>query len=151
AFHFGFGNGKLSQAPNCMYAATTFWRPSPIVTDLAVDVAGRGVYESVSRRLGLRDPQKDGELLNYVSDPTHPFFEPRGVNVLRPDGGGLLRYSYCTPDFVMGTSMVEARPREDWIGGSCQNRWEGVIFAGHPTARIFAPPLQPKRGSFYNA
>jgi hypothetical protein len=51
----------------------------------------------------------------------------------------------------MGTSMVEARPCEDWAAISSQNRWEGVIFAGHPTARIFAQPYQPKRGSYYNA
>ena len=78
-------------------------------------------------------------------------FEAQGVYQLRPEGGGLLRYTYCTPDFVMGTSMVEARPREDWPNVSSQNRWEGVIFAGHPTARIFVQPLQPKKGSFYNA
>jgi len=47
--------------------------------------------------------------------------------------------------------MVEARPREDWTAISSQNRWEGVIFAGHLTARIFVQPLQPARGSVYNA
>ncbi len=70
---------------------------------------------------------------------------------MRPEGGGLLRYTYGTPDFVIGTSMVEARPKEDWTNISSQNRWEGVIFAGHPTARIFAQPLKPQRGSVYNA
>jgi hypothetical protein len=61
----------------------------------------------------------------------------------------------------MGTSMVEARPKDDWTAISSQNRWEGAIFAGHPsgaslrpaasTARIFVQPLQPARGSVYNA
>jgi hypothetical protein len=51
----------------------------------------------------------------------------------------------------MGTSMVEARDRKDWPGISCQNRWDGVIFGGHPTARIFVQARKPARGSVYNA
>lgn len=150
-FHFGLGPEK-ARHPSVMCAATTFWRPSPIVADLALDVAGRGVYEYFSRRLGIKQPQAGNEsLLNFASDPLHPFFKSQGITVFSPDAGGLLRYTYCTPDFVMGTSMVEARPAEDWAGVSSQNRWEGVIFAGHPTARIFVQPLQPKRGSVYNA
>jgi hypothetical protein len=89
--------------------------------------------------------------VNFVQDPKHPFFEPQGVYRLSPEGGGLLRYTYCTPDFVMGTSMVPALPVESWTAISSQNRWEGVIFAGHPTARIFAQPLTPAKGSVYNA
>ena len=150
-FHFGLGRGK-SQHPSHMCGATTFWRPSPVVADLALDVAGRGVYEYISRRPGRAQQRKDGAPLpNYVSDPAHPFFVPQGIYQLQPEGGGLLRYSYCTPDFIMGTSMVEARPKEDWTAISSQNRWEGVIFAGHPTTRIFVQPLTPKRGSVYNA
>ncbi|MCX6897461.1 MAG: hypothetical protein NT105_02055 [Verrucomicrobia bacterium] len=150
-FHFGLGREK-SQHPSHMCAATTFWRPSPVVTDLALDVAGRGVYEYLSRRPGLAEPRKENSPPpNYVTNPKHPFFVAQGLYPLRPDGGGLLRYSFCTPDFVIGTSMVEARPTEDWTAISSQNRWEGVIFAGHPTARIFTQPLTPKRGSVYNA
>ncbi|MCX7049463.1 MAG: hypothetical protein NTX50_28755 [Candidatus Sumerlaeota bacterium] len=150
-FHFSLGPAR-SHHPSHICGATTFWRPSPVVMDIANDVAGRGVYEYVSRRPGLAQPRKENEMLpNYVSDPAHPFFSPQGVYQLRPEGGALLRYTYGTPDFVMGTSMVEARPKEDWTNISSQNRWEGVIFAGHPTARIFAQSLTPERGSVYNA
>lgn len=148
-FHFGMGPAR-SQHPSIMCAATTFWRPSPVVADLARDAAGRGVYEYASRRPGLAAPAGE-KPRNFVDDPAHPFHEARGVYGLRPEGGGLLRYSYCTPDFVLGTSMVEARPKEDWTNISSQNRWEGVIFGGHPTARIFVQPLRPPRGSVYNA
>ena len=150
-FHFGLGPAK-SQHPSHMCGATTFWRPSPVVVDLALDPVGRGVYEYSSRRPGLLQPRKAVDApAQYASDPKHAFFAAQGVYQLRPEGGALLRYTYCTPDFVMGTSMVEARPREDWAAISSQNRWEGVIFAGHPTARIFVQPLQPSRGSVYNA
>ena len=148
-FHFGLGAPR-SQHPSSMCAATTLWRPPRIVADLAGDPEGRGVYESVSRRPGLAAPPADLPR-NFVADPAHPFHSPRGVYGLRPEGGGLLRYSWCTPDFVLGTSMVEARSAEDWTAISSQNRWEGAIFGGHPTARIFVQPLQPKRGSVYNA
>ena len=150
-FHFGFSPAR-SQHPSVMCAATTFWRPSPVVAELALDVAGRGVYEARARLPGLAQPRKAGAPPpNFVSDPKHPFFVPQGIYQLRPEDGGLLRYAYGTPDFVMGTSMVEARPKEDWTAISSQNRWEGVIFAGHPTARIFAQALTPARGSVYNA
>jgi len=148
-FHFGLGTPN-SRHPSVMCAATTCWRPAPVVAELARDPAGRGVYEYVSRRPGLAAPAGDTPR-NFVADPTHPFHEPRGVYDLQPDGGGLLRYSYCTPDFVLGTSMVEARPSADWTNISSQNRWEGVIFGGHRTARIFVQPLKPPRGSVYNA
>ncbi len=150
-FHFGLGREK-SQHPSHMCGATTFWRPSPIVVELALDVAGRGVYESYSRRPGLAEPRKEGAALpNYANDPQHPFFVAQGLYPLRAEGGGLLRYTFGTPDFVIGTSMVEARKCEEWCAISSQNRWDGVIFAGHPTARIFTQPLTPQKGSVYNA
>jgi len=55
---------------------------------------------------------------------------------MRTDGGGILRYSYCDPAFIMGTPMTAARPLEDWAAISAQNRWQGLIFAGEHDARI---------------
>jgi len=150
-FHFDLGPA-LSKHPSTICGATSFYRPPACVVEMALDAAGRGTYAYVSRRPGLaarRDP--DQAPLNFVADPSNPFFESLGVHALDPGCGGLLRYTWCTPDFVLGTSMVEARPREDWAGISSQNRWEGVIFAGHPTARIFFQPLAPRRGSVHNA
>lgn len=150
-YHFGLGLPR-SQHPSCMCAATTFYRPAPLVVALALDTAGRGEYAYRSRRPGLAQPQSaDEPPRNFVADPSHPFHVKQGINALNPADGALVRYSWCTPDFVLGTSMVEARPREDWTAISSQNRWEGVIFAGNPNARIYFQPLQPRRGSVYNA
>jgi len=134
-FHFGLGH--MDKHPAFMCGATSTYRPLPCVVDMALDVPGRGTYVYRSRRPGLNllpRPKAD--------DWTH--------YILNPDYGGILRYTYCTPDFVMGTSMVEPRPYSDWTAISSQNRWDGVIFAGNPKARIFVQPLQPQRGSFYN-
>ncbi len=151
-YPFGFAPAN-SQAPGVVCGATTFWRPSSLVAELALDWNSRGVYEYISRRPGRLEPRKTGEPpLNFVTDPKHPLFLPNGVAALRPEGGGLLRYSYCTPDFVMGTSMVEALTAKDWAGMSSQNRWEGAIFAGHPTARIYVQTRgNTGTGSSYNA
>ncbi len=146
-YHFGVGI-EASKHPGSICAATTFWRPSPLVAELALDTDGRGEYQFKSRRPGLKEP---GEALNYVNDTAHPLYSPRGINRLLPQGGSLLRTTWCTPDFVAGMSQVEARPQSDWWNASSQNRWNGVIFAGHPTARIFTQPLMPKKGSVYNA
>ena len=136
-YYFGLGQPR-SQHPSHMCAATSAYRPPLCVVDMALDVQGRGVYEYISRRPGL----------NLLPKPEQAAWD---TYVLRPGEGGVLRYTYATPDFVMGTSMVEPRSHEQWSAISSQNRWDGVIFAGHPDARIFAQPLKPKRGSVYNS
>lgn len=146
-FHFGLG-AEASTHPGTICAATTFWRPAPIVVELALDTEGRGEYAFTSRRPGLKEP---GAPLNYVKDSSHPLYSPAGINRLHPQGGSLLRTSWCTPDFVAGMSQVKALPQDSWWNASSQNHWNGVIFAGHPTARIFTQPHMPKKGSVYNA
>jgi hypothetical protein len=61
-------------------------------------------------------------------------------NQFRTDGGGILRYSYCGPSFILGTPMTEARPASDWVLISSQSRWQGVIFAGEGDPRIVPVP-----------
>ncbi len=158
---------------------TTFYRPSPVVDDLVRAGAVRGTYAYVSRRLGkgataeqvgkpketVQDAKtiegEDSDEKRADGKPAKPAQASRGIKdaknvsaaaeALAPDGGNLLRYTFCTPDFVMGTSMVPALPMDAWAPISSQNRWEGVIFAGHATARIF-PQTQANDGRHaYNA
>lgn len=146
-YHFGIGPRK-SKHPGVVCAATTSWRPDPVVVELVNGTVDLGTFAYRSRRPGrLRaDALNDAGL---ADEPDHIF--GKGVYQLAPAAGDLLRYTYRTPDFVMGTSMVPALPVESWSRISSQNRWEGVIFADHPTARIFPQPPPPKRGSLYNA
>ncbi|MBI5692090.1 MAG: hypothetical protein HZC55_18575 [Verrucomicrobia bacterium] len=120
--HLFFGLG-LAPAYRCdlFTALTTSYRPELVVVDLACDLPGRGRYEVTQRPLGLA-----------VSREHHapPHYR------LRTDDGGILRYSYCTPAFILGTAMGEARPADDWTMISSQNRRHGVIFASHPAAAI---------------
>ena len=135
---FGLGGGPSTHF-GVLSAMTTFWRPSPATVGLALDTMGRGSYSYTSRPLGLSD-QAGG-----VNPPVY------GTYALDPDGGSLLRTTWCTPDFMMGMSQMEARSESDWTRISSQNRWNGVIFGGNSTARIFTQRPDPASGSVYNA
>ena len=118
-FFFGIGDCPGIQS-RLLTAMTTTYRPPLVVVDIVCDVSGRGVYEVIQHPMGLAEN-------GYYGSPHYR---------LRTDSGGILRYSYCTPDFIMGTTMTEARPYTDWTMISVQNREHGIIFEGHPAARI---------------
>jgi len=152
-FLFGAGDPVKNLQPSSFGPATTFYRPSRIVTEL-LSAAERGTYAYVSRRPGrgtntyLHKNQADPDDQNAGLPKPRDTYD---AFVLAPEGGDLLRYTFCTPDFVMGTSMVPALPLEDWTLISSQNHWEGVIFAGNHTARIFVQPEAADGKHYYNA
>ncbi|HAA74467.1 TPA: hypothetical protein DCE37_05020 [Candidatus Latescibacteria bacterium] len=115
-------------SPTDWVVITSGYRLPELVVRLALEVEERGAYEVTQRCMGLQEPG--------LEDETNPPLVPFRYNGMREDFGGFLRYSYCTPEFVMGTLMMEARPREDWSPVAAQNRWQGVIFKGHPDAAI---------------
>ena len=132
-FYLNLGE-KMGKHPGLQCLATSGYRMPLVAMDLALDVDGRGSFESTGRRMGLTRTHKSGA----------------GFEELRTDTGGIVRYTWHTPDFVLGALMVEARPLEDWCLGSAQNRWEGVIFRGHPDARIFPQCEGLRNGKTYN-
>ncbi len=104
-------------------AVTSNYRMPNVVMDMALTKSEMGKFEIRERPLGLA---ADGYF-----DTSKPYYK------LRQDYGGIVRYSYCTPDFIMGSMHIEARPQSDWTMISSQNRWQGVIFDGDPFCRIF--------------
>lgn len=130
---FYFGMGKRSAVyGHDMGAALSDYRPPAVVADIALDVKGRGRYEVKQRPQGLG-----------VTGRPMKTAVTKVPSKLRLDGGGILRYSYCDPAFIIGTPMTEARPLDDWVAISSQNRWQGLIFAGEHDARI-VPIARPK-------
>ncbi|MGV8095331.1 MAG: hypothetical protein AB2L24_26050 [Mangrovibacterium sp.] len=126
-----FGIGNPSRFGSGLFSAmTTTYRPPLVVVDIACDVTGRGNYEVIQRPLGLAEK-------GYNNPPVYR---------MRTDEGGIVRYSYCTPDFVMGTAMYQARPAEDWTQINSQNRSHGVLFAGNDRAWIL-PECEISSGS----
>ena len=124
-----FGIGEIPAVyGHDMNAALSSYSPPVVVADIAVDVVGRGRYEIRQRPQGLgRTSRADGS----------------SFTDLRTDGGGILRYSYCDPSFIIGCPMTEARPLADWAAISSQGRWQGVVFSGDHDARI-VPMARPQ-------
>jgi hypothetical protein len=114
--------------------ATSAYRLPLVVMDLALDPAGRGVYEVRDRCPGLA---------------TDGGWRPPGYR-LRQDQGGILRYAYCTPEFILGLGETAAHPMADWTMISSQNTWRGVIFAGQRDARIIPQAWPNSGGNTYN-
>lgn len=130
---FGIGE-KVRFTSTLLSAMTTTYRPPLVVIDIACDRSGRGCYEIEQRVPGLAEPG---------------FYEPP-VYHMRTDEG-LVRYSYCTPDFILGTVMSQARPFEDWALISSQNRSQGVIFSGSTAAGILPQCEHTKNNRAYNS
>jgi len=119
-YYLGVGNAtKLER--NLFTLVSSAYRMPLITMDIALDTKGRGKYEITQRKLGLA-------IDSFHMNPDYR---------LRTDNGGLVRYSYCTPDFILGAAHFEARKWQDWTLISSQNRWHGVIFAGNENARIY--------------
>lgn len=79
-----------------------------------------------------------GNVEPFVYQSTRPgkvLPSPKGVYVMDPEASGIVRYSYCTPESIMGSWMVDTRT--DYAAINTQNRWQGVIFATGPRARVF--------------
>ncbi|MBI1337934.1 MAG: hypothetical protein GC164_13375 [Phycisphaera sp.] len=123
-YYFGIGKPPHVSGHD-INAALSGYRPPAVVADIALDVQGRGRYEVRQRPQGL------GLTTN------------RNPYRMNTDGGGILRYSFCDPAFIIGTPMTKALPNVDWAAISSQNRWQGVIFTGNPNARII-PIVRPK-------
>jgi len=114
---------------------TTTYRPPLVVVDLVRDVKGRGTYEVAQRPQGLVDTTR----------PMYPLYP------LRTDSGGILRYTYCTPDFIIGTPMVPPKPFREWAMISSQNRSHGVLFAGDTISFILPQCENPLHSRAYNS
>jgi hypothetical protein len=107
------------------------YRPPAVIVDIARDTMGRGTYEIRQRVQGLGE---QGDTFPHMDRPDQ---QPNKFHI---NGGGLLRYSYCNPSFIIGTPMAAARPLADWVAISSQSRWQGVIFAGEHDPRIVPIP-----------
>jgi hypothetical protein len=124
-YYLGIGKAA-DKHPGVMCLATSSYRMPDIVRELATDTNGRGRYEFYTRKLGRNigtvGKTEDGHLL-YKLDSQK---------------GGLVKYSYVTEDFVMGSFLQESFDEKHnfWAMISSQNRWIGVAFRGGEDAVI---------------
>jgi hypothetical protein len=135
-YYLNIGQGRVPPGNADFTVLTSTYRLPLVVMDIALDVDGRGTYETKRYPLGRAMPGEPPQTVPYH---------------IVSDTNGIARYSYCTPRFIIGTTMFEPLPREDWVAISSQNRWQGVIFRGHPNARIVPQCRGVSRNRVYNA
>ena len=132
--------------------ATTQYRLPDVVKDIARDVAGRGEYVYVARRIA-KQRALAAEDVPVTSAPWYAFDsrDPR-----------MLGYDYCTPDYVMGSLMIDPTLphvpshlytqgkdlKEGYPALSDQNRYHGIIFPTAPDARV-VPQCLPRRKDYW--
>lgn len=118
-YYLGMGEERRIQGNDLSFLLSDYRLPA-VVRELALRTEERGCYENCQRILGLA---ADG------------CYQPMWYH-LDTEYGGLVRYTYCTPRFIMGSYHMEPRPSRDWTMISSQNRFQGVIFSNHRDARV---------------
>jgi len=103
--------------------STSNYYPPPVIVNLAKDTSGRGSYVFKTRWPG---PVAEGKGRN-PNDPDGIFWR-----TLDPERS-VLRYGFATPSYVLGSAGLDAKWLDD---ASMGFRWQGVIFASNPVARI---------------
>lgn len=103
--------------------STSDYFPQPAIVSLAKDTKGRGTYSFTTRWPG---PVKEGKGKRSG--------DPDGVlwRTLDPERS-VLRCGFATPDYVLGSAGLDASWLDDTSMGF---RWQGVVFASDPLARI---------------
>ena len=125
-WYFGL-NPSLNHRPGGMdyVCLDSAYRPHPIIGKIAADAKARGVYEIEMRPLGWTLPSD--KYPNYRPDP---------------EWGHIYRYTYATPDFIVGTQMYPQGPGSKWCLISSQNRFHGVVYG--PRDAQLLPIPEPK-------
>ncbi len=116
--------------------ATTKYRLPNVVIDIALNPIERGqyVYQSLRPAKLAEDSSEIGDNTSgYWMDGKHP---------------RMLRYSYCTPDYILGSWMLD--PQTDYAAVNTQNRWQGITFATDKNARVFPQCVGLRNGKTYN-
>lgn len=116
-----------------------------LVMELALDDEARGEYEYTSLR-----PARLAKPPAWEKVKAEEYREWNGVwgtaLAYWMDGRDprAVRYSYCTPDYIMGSWFED--PDAEYAGIHTQNRWQGVVFSTGPNARVYpdCPVLQKK-------
>ncbi|MBQ7916345.1 MAG: hypothetical protein IJ315_06115 [Firmicutes bacterium] len=100
------------------------YRMPELIVDMILHPEKRGTYVSESRPYGKSAP--DNLFPNYRLDT---------------DWGHMYRYTYCTPDYILGTIMCPQLGKKDWCAISSQNRFQGVVFG--PDDALVLPLPEP--------
>ena len=110
---------------SCFVALVTSFRVPEFITELARNTEKKGAYEYITRRLG----QGNVELLKeeYAAGCKTPLYYPTNPSLL-------YRYSYVTPDYILGWFTIDESKHYIYINS--QNQWMGVVTGAGPDSRL---------------
>lgn len=131
--HFYFG-GDVHAQGNMSSHLLSNYKLKPIHWHLALDREGLGEFASKTRRPGEEEgvwPRPLGTERTMVCDTDSRF----------------LRYSWITPDYIMGTQMDHPGAVHSHL--SNQARWQGIIFKGEGGPRVY--PVDTQRDEAGNS
>lgn len=136
-YYSGRGQGGPLEADAMMLLAAGIEPHDQIIA--RISESNEVSYEVTERIVGMFDDQKYALKrtgIHYVdTKPARTF----------------LKYSYCTPEFTMGSVLCPALREWEWTMISSQNRWAGVTCMAHIDARVgfYADPTRNLRS--YNS
>jgi len=135
-YYTGLGRRpKRGPHPAILPAVTSWYRiPEIILEIMHGDNRLNGEYEVWTRQIGLANGPKIVQRYRLSSSLDY-----------------ISRYSYVTPDYVMGANLVPRLRSARWAAISSQNRWSGLVFLGASDGWVYALPVPQRGRSTYNA
>ena len=110
-------------------AVLSDYRPAPFVYEILADRSNAPPFSITQRRVGKsagQDETAPAEILNPPPDPfgnegiqKHKFYDFEDSDVLK--------YSWVSPNFILGTNMRPPLDASNWVAGSAQGWWHGLL------------------------
>jgi hypothetical protein len=140
-YYFGLGprdlnywksldDGASIRADNYI-AVLSKYRPADFVDAILADRKTAPAYAITQRRVGRsagQDKTAPPEILHEEKTP----FDRAGVKSYKFynfEDSGVLKYSWVSPHFILGTNMRPPLDVSEWVAGSAQGWWHGLLLA----------------------
>ena len=127
----GLQDDSVIMAMNYM-ALLSDYRPAPIVEDILKDRESAPAYTITQRRVG-RSAGQDETVFSEVKRADPEKYENAGIEKHKFydfENGGVLKYSWVSPNFILGTNMRPPYNAKAWVAGSAQGWWHGLLLRG---------------------
>ncbi|MGC6498984.1 MAG: hypothetical protein ACON4C_02235 [Henriciella sp.] len=127
----GLRNSSTAAAANYL-AVLSDYRPAPFVEMILEDRSSAPAYSITQRRIGRsagQDNTAPSALLNEKRDK----FDREGIERHKfydIEQSDVLKYSWVSPNFVLGTNMRPPHDVKEWVAGSAQGWWHGLLLSG---------------------
>jgi len=147
-FHRQRSRSSMDLAANYIRLLSDY-RPAPIIAAILQDRQSAPAFAVTQRRIGRSAGQDENGppgIINEVRTmfdrqgiPQHKFYDLENSDVLK--------YSWVSPNFVLGTNMRPPHDVREWVAGSAQSWWHGLLLTDPDTPypqRVVPTLLYPR-------